>query len=80
MTGHGIMERMIAPRRRGSPEGLDIESAPQTLPRRAKEVFVPYDVEVYAHEEIAQMTGVSVGTSKSQLHRARKLLRGQLEL
>ena len=37
-----------------------------------------YDVEGYANEEIAEMTGVSVGTSKSQLHRARKLLREQL--
>ena len=78
VTGQGIMERMIAPRRRASAEGLDIESALQTLPSRAKEVFVLYDVEGYAHEEIAEMTGVSVGTSKSQLHRARKLLREQL--
>ena len=80
VMGQGIMERMIAPRRRASAEGLDIESALQTLPSRAKEVFVLYDVEGYAHEEIAEMTGVSVGTSKSQLHRARKLLREQLEL
>ena len=57
---------------------MDIESALGTLPARAKEVFVLYDVEGYAHEEIAQMTGVSIGTSKSQLHRARMLLRERL--
>jgi RNA polymerase sigma-70 factor (ECF subfamily) len=48
------------------------------LPRRAREVFVLYDVEGYGHDEIAVALGVSVGTSKSQLHRARMLLREQL--
>jgi RNA polymerase sigma-70 factor (ECF subfamily) len=38
-------------------------------------VFVLYDVEGYRHEEIAEMTGIAAGTSKAQLHRARKLLR-----
>jgi DNA-directed RNA polymerase specialized sigma24 family protein len=32
-------------------------------------------VEGYAHEEIAELTGIAVGTSKAQLHRARKLMR-----
>jgi RNA polymerase sigma-70 factor, ECF subfamily len=35
-------------------------------------------VEGYGHEEIAAAMGISVGTSKSQLHRARMLLRGHL--
>ena len=78
VTGQGIRDASTAPRRRAAADGMDIESARQTLPSRAKEVFVLYDVEGYAHEEIAEMTGVSVGTSKSQLHRARKLLREQL--
>jgi len=38
-------------------------------------VFVLYDVEGYKHEEIADLLGVTVGTSKAQLHRARQLLR-----
>jgi RNA polymerase sigma-70 factor (ECF subfamily) len=42
-------------------------------------VFVLYDVEGYSHEEIAELTGVSVGTSKSQLHRARMIMREYLE-
>jgi DNA-directed RNA polymerase specialized sigma24 family protein len=42
-------------------------------------VFVLHDVEGYQHEEIAQMTGIAVGTSKAQLHRARRLLRERLE-
>jgi RNA polymerase sigma-70 factor (ECF subfamily) len=36
---------------------------------------VLHDIEGYKHAEIADMTGKAVGTSKAQLHRARKLLR-----
>jgi RNA polymerase sigma-70 factor (ECF subfamily) len=42
-------------------------------------VFVLYDVEGYSHDEIARELGVTVGTSKSQLHRARMLMREQLD-
>jgi DNA-directed RNA polymerase specialized sigma24 family protein len=48
------------------------------LPPGARTVFVLHDVEGYRHEEIGQMLGVSIGTSKSQLHRARMTLRGHL--
>jgi len=78
VTGQGIMERVLAPRRRASAEALDLESAMTTLPPRAKEVFVLYDIEGFTHGEIAEMTGITSGTSKSQLHRARMLLREQL--
>jgi RNA polymerase sigma-70 factor (ECF subfamily) len=54
---------------------LDLEAAIQRLPQRAREVFVLYEVEGYPHDEIAKMTGISPGTSKSQLHRARMILR-----
>nr|MDQ3800705.1 RNA polymerase sigma factor [Acidobacteriota bacterium] len=39
---------------------------------------VLHDVEGFEHEEIARMLGLSVGTSKSQLHKARLKLRGLL--
>lgn len=58
--------------------GLDIEAALARLPDGARRIFVLYDIEGYTHEEIAGLVGVSVGTSKSQLHRARMLLRGYL--
>ena len=58
---------------------VDLEAAVRTLPGRAREVFVLYDVEGYSHEEIAELTGVSVGTSKSQLHRARMIMREYLK-
>jgi RNA polymerase sigma-70 factor (ECF subfamily) len=59
--------------------GLDLERAVAGLPPRAREVFVLHDVEGYRHEEIAELTGVAVGTSKAQLFRARRLLREALK-
>jgi RNA polymerase sigma-70 factor (ECF subfamily) len=41
-------------------------------------VFVLHDVEGLEHREIAALLGISDGTSKSQLHRARMRLRTQL--
>jgi RNA polymerase sigma-70 factor (ECF subfamily) len=58
---------------------LDLESAIAKLPVGARTVFVLHDVEGYRHDEIAGMLGVAAGTSKAQLHRARKLLREALE-
>ncbi len=37
-------------------------------------MLVLYDIEGYQHDEIAEMTGMAVGSSKAQLHRARKLV------
>jgi RNA polymerase sigma-70 factor (ECF subfamily) len=54
---------------------LDLERALDTLPDGARRVFVLHDIEGYKHAEIADMTGTAVGTSKAQLHRARRLLR-----
>jgi RNA polymerase sigma factor (sigma-70 family) len=77
-TGESLLDRILAPRQKTPGARLDLEAALRTLPTRAREVFVLYDVEGYAHEEIAETLGVSVGTSKSQLHRARMLLRERL--
>jgi RNA polymerase sigma-70 factor (ECF subfamily) len=38
-----------------------------------------HDIEGYRHEEIAELLGLAIGTSKSQLHRARMALRRHLE-
>ena len=57
---------------------LDLERAIATLPDRARTVFVLHDVEGWEHGEIAAATGVATGTSKAQLHRARRLLQGVL--
>lgn len=71
----------VEPRREAPAVGLrlDLEQAIASLPEGAREVFVLFDIEGYAHEEIARMTGIAVGTSKAQLFRARRLLREKLE-
>jgi RNA polymerase sigma-70 factor, ECF subfamily len=58
--------------------GLDFEAAVRRLPAGQREVFLLHDVEGYKHEEIAEMLGISPGTSKSQLHRVRMTLRRYL--
>ena len=58
--------------------GLDFETAIARLPEGARHVFVLHDVEGYRHEEIAGLLGVTSGTTKAQLHRARMLLRAHL--
>jgi RNA polymerase sigma-70 factor (ECF subfamily) len=58
---------------------IDLERALATLPEGARSVFVLHDIEGYRHEEIAGMLGVATGTTKSQLHRARRLLREALK-
>lgn len=62
----------------GVGRAIDLERAVATLPPGAREVFVLHDVEGYRHEEIAQLAGIAVGTSKAQLFRARRLLREAL--
>ena len=57
----------------------DLERAIARLPERARTVLVLYDIEGYDHAEIAGMTGMAVGSSKAQLHRARKLVRKELK-
>ena len=58
---------------------LDFDVAIEQLPDGAREVFVLHDVEGYKHREIAEMVGITAGTSKSQLHRARMILRSHLD-
>ncbi|HYE64900.1 MAG TPA: RNA polymerase sigma factor [Pyrinomonadaceae bacterium] len=57
---------------------LALEKAIQQLPPGYRTVFVLHDVEGYGHDEIAGMMGISEGTSKSQLHKARLKLRTYL--
>ena len=63
------------PKRRSPETGIDLERAMALLPPGARNVFILHDVEGFRHEEIGRMLGVAEGTSKAQLHRARRLLR-----
>ncbi len=57
----------------------DLADAINLLPERARHVFVLHAVYGYSHDEAGDMLGIASGTSKAQLHRARKLLAQQLE-
>jgi RNA polymerase sigma-70 factor (ECF subfamily) len=57
----------------------DLSDAVNRLPEGARHVFVLYGVYGYSHEEAGNMLGIAAGTSKAQLHRARRLLAQQLE-
>jgi len=52
-----------------------LEQALDTLPEGMREVLILHDVEGYTHEEIGDVLGVTSGTSKSQLFKARAKMR-----
>lgn len=58
---------------------IDLDKAVSYLPEKARLVFILHDIEGYRHNEIAELLSVKSGTTKAQLHRARKLLREALE-
>lgn len=58
---------------------IDLERAMEKVPPGYRAVLTQYELEGLPHEEIAQQLGIATGTSKSQLHHARRFLRGLLE-
>ena len=68
---------------RGSIDRVCLENAIEQLPAGYKMSIELHDIQGYKHTEIAKIMECSVGTSKAQLHRARKrlrqLLRGKLD-
>jgi RNA polymerase sigma-70 factor, ECF subfamily len=66
------------PRKMQVVDRIALKNAIAELPNGYRNVFVLHDVEGYEHEEVARLLKISVGTSKSQLHKARLKLRGLL--
>jgi len=64
----------------GALDRVDLERALAQLPPGFRHAVILHDVEGYGHSEIAHMLGVSAGTSKSQLHKARLRLRDLLRV
>ena len=54
---------------------VSLDAAIAELPSGYKDIFCLHDVEGYRHDEIAKLLGISEGTSKSQLHKARLRMR-----
>lgn len=57
----------------------DYQKLIDDLPKGCKYIFILYVIEGYKHSEIAEMLNISVGTSKSQLAYAKKLLKQKIE-
>jgi RNA polymerase sigma-70 factor (ECF subfamily) len=66
------------PNRMAVVDRIALKNAIRQLPNGYRRVFILHDVEGFEHEEVARLMGISVGTSKSQLHKARLKLRGLL--
>ena len=73
-----LPERPLVAKRSDRIASPDIERAVAQLPEHGRRVFLLHDVEGFKHREIAEFLGISEGTSKSQLFRARRLLRNLL--
>lgn len=74
----GDWELPVAPRDAGA--RIDLERALELLPPGFRTVLILHDVEGFTHQEIGDRLGITDGTSKSQLHGARKAMRGLLNL
>jgi len=59
--------------------GEELQKAIWALPEGYRVVFVMYEVEGYSHAEIAEILHISEGTSKSQLHYAKRKLKELLK-
>lgn len=67
------------PRKMPVVDKIALDRAIAQLPNGYRTVFLLHDVEGHEHEEVARILGCSVGTSKSQLHKARMKLRKLLK-
>ena len=61
-----------------SDEWLDLESAIAALPAGYRAVLVLHDIEGFTHDEIGAQLGITSGTSKGQLFKARRAVRAWL--
>ena len=69
----------VMPRIPSAISRMDLDRAIAQLPDGCRAAFVLHDVEGFEHHEVAQFLGISAGTSKSQVHKARMKLRALLE-
>ena len=70
----------VAPSLPPAEPDVDLERALRALPDGYRAVIVLHDIEGYTHREIAGVLGIEEGTSKSQLSRARSVLRHRLSM
>lgn len=59
--------------------GMDLKRAIKELPTGYRTIFSLIEIEGYSHKEVAELLNISIGTSKSQLHGAKKKLQVKLK-
>jgi RNA polymerase sigma-70 factor (ECF subfamily) len=57
---------------------IDLDRAIDRLPHACRAAFLLHDVEGFGHHEVGAILGISEGTSKSQVHKARLRIRAYL--
>jgi RNA polymerase sigma-70 factor (ECF subfamily) len=62
----------------GAVSRIDLERAIGRLPQACRAAFLLHDVEGFGHHEVGAILGISEGTSKSQVHKARLRIRTYL--
>jgi RNA polymerase sigma-70 factor (ECF subfamily) len=78
-NGPGRQLGAADPRLSGLVDRVNLQRAVSQLPAGKKSIFLLHDINGYEHNEIARLLGCSIGNSKSQLHKARVLLRRLLQ-
>ncbi len=56
-----------------------LEKAIASLPDGYRSIFTLYEIEGFKHREIADLLGISINTSKTQLHKAKRVLRDKIQ-
>jgi RNA polymerase sigma-70 factor (ECF subfamily) len=81
VSGGGTRADRVRPAARPATvvERIDLEAAIARLPEGSRAAFVLHDVEGLEHHDVAEILGISEGTSKSQVHKARLRLRELLK-
>ncbi|PQA58913.1 RNA polymerase sigma factor [Siphonobacter curvatus] len=74
-----IPEELVSDTGYAGVEAAHLEKALLSLPEGCRTVFLMIEVEGYSHREVAEVLGVTEGTSKSQLHAAKQKLRKLLQ-
>lgn len=79
LSAEATLERLDGGHRPDPERRMDLEEAISALPDGYRAVLVLHDIEGFTHAEISERLEIAVGTSKSQLHNARRVVRGYLE-
>lgn len=73
------LQEWVASPERDHDARIELERAVASLPVSYRSVFMLHDIQGFRHAEIAEILGITAGSSKSLLHRSRVILRKKLK-